>query len=93
MGVIKDTKREMIAAAEERAAKLFDAAPDEATKDRVQQVARDIGEAVLWLNQPHAESRPYILRIVDLTLELVSAKLTAIERSLRYGGPGAPTIT
>jgi hypothetical protein len=93
MGAVKDSKQQLIAAAEDRAAKLFDAAPDEATKERVQQAARDIGEAVMWLNQPHAESRPYILRIVDLTLELVNAKLTAIERALRYGGPGAPTIT
>jgi hypothetical protein len=46
----------------------------------------------MWLNEPDIDTRPSILKIIDLLLDLATWRLTMVGSNLETYGPGAKLI-
>jgi hypothetical protein len=58
-------------------------------KDQARMAQRDLKEAHLWLDRLEVESRPSILHIVTVSVELASERLRMVENALKTFGPSA----
>jgi hypothetical protein len=67
-----------------------------ATHDRIQEqirlAARELDEAVLWLNDQTGQPRPNILHCAELAVEMATWRLTIVAKALKTYGPGAESL-
>ena len=81
-----------VAAQQLEAERLLSTATHSTMRAQVRLASRDLDEALLWLNETDIDSRPSILKIVDLLLDLAAWRLTMVGSSLKAYGPSARLI-
>ena len=77
----------MLVALRSDVARLMSSAQHDSLKAEVRLAGQDLEEASHHLSQATAESPPYILRLVDLTLQLAAHRLKVVDQALRAHGP------
>jgi hypothetical protein len=87
-----DERRARISAMLHRAEMLLSEAQHETVQAQVLLARRDLDEAFQWLQQPNADSRPRILKIVDLMLSLAQSRLQMVADGLKKFGPDATLL-
>jgi hypothetical protein len=56
-------------------------------KEQVRLAVRDLEDALVLLKEPHLQTRPSMLRIVELTIQLVAKRLDVVQTALRDNSP------
>jgi hypothetical protein len=72
--------------------RLKTAAQHQSLKGEVRRASRDTAEAAHYLAESNIDSRPSILAIVDMAIQLAAYRLRAVEKPLHTYGPGAMSI-
>jgi hypothetical protein len=87
-----DHRRALIELKKADADRLMATATHEVMKEQLRLAVRDLNEGERWLQSENINDSPFIMGIVDLTIQLASWRLMMVERALQSHGPGAATI-
>jgi hypothetical protein len=88
-----DRRRQLILERKRLAEALMRHAVHETLEHQLLLAIRDLDEALEWLDQDNIDHRPFILRIVDMELELAMARLIAVQQALEMYGLDAHSLT
>ena len=82
-----DERRARINAMLHRAEMLLSEAQHETVTEQILLARRDLDEGFQWLRQSSIDTRPRLLKIVDLLLSLAQSRLQLVADGLKKFGP------
>jgi hypothetical protein len=90
---LSDRRRQLILERKQLAEALMRHGAHDAMKHQLRLAIRDLDEALEWLDQDNIDHRPFILRIVDMAIELAMARVIAVQQAFEMYGLDARSLT